>query len=288
MTTPRGRSGLASLGAQITNANASASSNLILPPSRGHEPSSLAAPLELTRGLDNFVQQLGNMGASNLDLQRRLELQHREFSMLQATSIDQQRQILNFEQRAEAARRSDAQAAEARVQAAEARVQARALQTEKRLIADLEECRRRIQQKNKEHEASDIERDRERDALKQELELARRQLARETEARRSIEGAAAEREKQHAAEAAAAAERQRELQELLEKAANQLLQFRQQISEQDSQLKTQEVEYADIEARYKRHRRKARQLLSNEKEKLGVVARLDGMLPTNILLKAVA
>eukprot|EP00931_Biecheleriopsis_adriatica_P006002 TRINITY_DN10746_c0_g2_i1.p1 TRINITY_DN10746_c0_g2~~TRINITY_DN10746_c0_g2_i1.p1 ORF type:complete len:300 (+),score=74.93 TRINITY_DN10746_c0_g2_i1:123-1022(+) len=225
------------------------------------QPSSLAP--ELSRGYETLIQQLANVSANNLDLQRRLENQNKEVSLLQLTSIDQQRLLLALEQQVESTRKAE-------VQAAETKAIAKAGDERQRLRSELDACQKQLQQSRQE-----------RQTLAEQLDLARLQLTRETEARRQAEAGALATEQR-------SEQREQELQSLLEGAARELLALRQQLSEQGQLLHSREEQCADIEARYQRHRRKARQQLSHEKEKLDVVSRLDGMLPRSILLKAVS
>mmetsp|Transcript_23219 Transcript_23219/g.41935 ORF Transcript_23219/g.41935 Transcript_23219/m.41935 type:complete len:290 (+) Transcript_23219:73-942(+) len=257
-SSPRREQRLADAGAQISSKAGAASGNGS-GGSQGVHFQSAYAPQELSKGVDSLVQQLANVRAGNVDLQSRLELQNKEVALLQLSGIDQQRALLSFQQKLESDHRAE-------VQAVEARGVARVADTERKLRADLESCQQQLQRGNSE-----------RQKLVAELETLRREMGQEKEARREAQSAEV-----------AARETEQSLQAELQQASRERQLLQTALTEQSLALRYKDAEYAELQDRYKRHRRKAHELLSREKEKLEVVGRLDGVLPRNIIMKAVS
>jgi len=248
-TLPR-RDRLANAGAEISNS---------APSSGKPEPNYSAYAPQLSLGVDTLVQQLANVRAGNVDLQSRLALQDQEVAMLQMSGINQQRALLSFQQKMESAHRAE-------VEAAEARASARSAESERKLRADLKSCQQLLQDGNSE-----------RQKLLAELSSLRHELGQAKEARRHAETAEI-----------AARENEQALQAELQQAARERQLMQAAFTQQSLILQSKEVERAELQERYKRHIRKAKLLLSHEKEKLEVVSRLDGVLPRNILMKAIS
>eukprot|EP00928_Gymnodinium_smaydae_P058027 TRINITY_DN41239_c0_g1_i1.p1 TRINITY_DN41239_c0_g1~~TRINITY_DN41239_c0_g1_i1.p1 ORF type:complete len:327 (-),score=77.17 TRINITY_DN41239_c0_g1_i1:165-1145(-) len=229
------------------------------PTSATVDPSIAHVPDELAQGLHALLRRLENVSANNSDLQRRLDLQSQEMRLLHDAGVSHQRVLRDFERRTEEERRAAAAVIGARVSAEEAKHRAESERARGAQAELIERCQRG---------------DEERLALQAELREARLLLAQESEARQVAEGAMRE--------------AQRELREGLEHARRDVLDLQRELARQRELAKSQEERCEDLEARYKRHKSKAKQLLRQEQDKFQVVSRLDGMLPRSLLMKAVS
>jgi len=236
-------------------------------------------------------------------LRRQLEQQAREISVLEDSGKVQQRLLQEFERHSEQTRQGEALAAEARVRAEGATREAQFKEEMEELKAkaqrDREELLEQIRKADSERSLREGERDEARAqvrdlesrlqsamgapeqmqarvrALEMELNLVRSRFAKEVASRETAQHAARE-----------AKEQQNKLQASLERANAESSRLRRAVTEQVELIAFRQEVSNDLQAKLQQQKVESEKRLVRERGKLEAVARLEGVLPRNLIIKA--
>jgi chromosome segregation ATPase len=250
-----------------------------------------------------LLEQLQDVSTTNVALRSHVEMQARELSMLQESSRAQQQLLADFERQGQQVRQSEAASLEARTRAAaaerEVRFQAELAETQAKAAREREELLKGLARCDSERAQREGERDELRtrvaqvelqlealqassgqmraQAMEMETNLLRSRFAREEEARTEAE---------RALEASKA--REQHLQATVERQASELTLLRGQLSEKHELVNFRQEVCNDLQLQLQEQKLESERRVDRERNKMRAVARLDGVLPKNMLMRALS
>lgn len=262
-------------------------------------------PLELARGGEVLLRRLEDFSGGNADLRRQLEQQVKEVITLQEAGAIQQQLLRDFERQAEQGRLAEKAAIEARVRAEmgdrEAQLRTELEETTEAARLEREEFMARLHNMDGEFRHVEGERDEARERVRQleerlgiaanapeaqvertkamemELSLVKSRFARETEAKKAAERVCAETQAQ-----------QKELKLCLDREIGHVKLLQKTLAEQTELANFRQEICNDMQLRLKDQKNEADKMLLREKGKQEAVSRLEGILPRQFLMKALA